>query len=43
MAKEGQLTSAAVEAIEMDIDEADAVLAAAQQEQFEENFANASE
>ena len=41
-AKEGLLTSAAVEAIEVDEDEVDAVLEAVQQEQFEDNFDHAS-
>ena len=42
VAKKGSLTSAAVEAVEMDMEEEDAVMEATQQELFEDNFDHAS-
>ena len=42
LAKKGSLTSAAVEAVEMDMEEEDAVMEATQHELFEDNFDHAS-
>ena len=41
LAKKGSLTSAAVEAVEMDMEEEDAVMEATQHELFEDNFDHA--
>ena len=42
LAKNGSLNSAAVEAVEMDMEEEDAVMEATQHELFEDNFDHAS-
>lgn len=42
LAKEGSLTNAEVDAVEIDIDDVDSVLEAAQLAQFEDNFDHAS-